>query len=306
MRKTIRAAAAALLAWSTGGLAARAADMNMPPAYDETDEPTPMVQFGSGWYLRGDLNTQYTEMPAKFLEPTDQLALDGLPAAQGSIGVGGVGGDLGVGYQFNSWLRVDLTAGIDPYLKRYGPTVVFNGTTPMPAVWDAGLGDKACVLSVTTNSSSGLPQYTYTACSASPYGSLTSQTYLLNGYVDLGTWWGITPYVGAGAGLSNLDASANVDYKYLNGQPYGNRGHNTNCVGGSSSSGGASTCFYYGYPNDRGPTFGGINFAWALMTGVAIDIAPHVKLDIGYRYTNLGLGVYDQELRAGVRLTPDL
>jgi opacity protein-like surface antigen len=306
MRKTIHAAAAALLAWPVGGLAARAADMNMPPAYDQGDEASPMVELGTGWYLRGDLNTQYTQVPAKFLEPAQQLALYGLPVAQGSIGVGGVGGDLGVGYQFNSWFRVDLTGDINPYLKRYGPTVIFNGTTPMPPIWDAGQGSTACVYSVTTNSTTGAQQFTYTSCTASPYGSLTSQNYLLNGYVDLGTWWGMTPYVGAGAGVSYLDSSANVDYRYMNGKPYGNRGHNTNCVVDSGSSSGGATCFYYGYPMDRGPTYSGINFAWALMTGFAIDIGPHLKLDIGYRYKNLGSGVYDQELRAGVRLTPDL
>lgn len=305
MRKTIRAAVAAILAWPAGGLAARAADMNMPPAYDQGDEASPMVELGTGWYLRGDLNTQYTQVPAKFLEPADQLALFGLPAVHGSIGIGGVGGDLGVGYVFNSWFRVDLTAGLNPYLKRAAPGIIFNGTTPMPPIWDANTGATSCVYSATTVNS--VTVYNYTACTASPYGSLTAQDYLLNGYVDLGTWWGMTPYVGAGAGVANVQASANVDYKYMNGKPYGDHGHNTHCFADpSSSSGTGLTCAYYGYPNGRGPNAGGINFAWALMTGLAFDIGPHVKLDISYRYKNLGSGVTDQEVRAGVRITPDL
>ncbi len=132
-------------------------------------------------------------------------------------------------------------------------------------------------------SAAGVP--TYTGCMASPYGSLTSQTYLLNGYLDLGTWWGVTPYVGAGAGLANIQASSNVDFRYMNGQAYGTSGHNENCSIGVSTTTGLPICQYYGYPGGR-LAHDQINFAWALMTGVAFDIAPHVKLDIGYQYKN--------------------
>ncbi len=299
MRQTVQAAIAALLAWSAGGPAARAADLNMPPAYQE-EEPSPMVEFGTGWYLRGDLNTEFFQLPASFLEPTTELAASGLPTVRGSNWFTGVGGDLGVGYQFNNWFRVDFTGGVDPYFKRYGPTVVFNGTSPMPAAWDGGLGDTACLFSI---SSLGVSQYT--TCAASPYASYTAQTYLLNGYLDLGTWWSMTPYVGAGAGLANIQASSNVDFRFLSGQPYGTNGHNNNCNIGDASNG-STICAYYGYPNDRGPSSSRINFAWALMTGVAFDIGPHVKLDVGYQYKNLGSGVSAQEVHAGVRVTPDL
>ncbi len=299
MRKTIQAAVVALLAWPAGSLTARAADLNMPPALAD-DEPSPMVEFGTGWYLRADLNTEFSQLPASLLEPSAQLAASGLPTVRGSSWFTGVGGDLGVGYQFNSWFRIDFTGGVDPYFKRYAPTVVFNGTTPMPAAWDGGIGDTACLFSI---NQLGAPQYT--TCTASPYGSFTSQTYLLNSYLDLGTWWSMTPYVGAGAGLVNVQASSNVDYKFLSGVPYGTNGHNNNCNIGVTATG-SPICAYYGYPGNRGPSNNRINFAWALMTGVAFDIGPHVKLDIGYEYKNLGSGVSAQVVRAGVRLTPDL
>jgi opacity protein-like surface antigen len=32
------------------------------------------------------------------------------------------------------------------------------------------------------------------------------------------------------------------------------------------------------------------NFAWALMAGAAVDIAPNFKLDVGYRFVRIGDG----------------
>ena len=53
MRKVMMAAAAATVSLASGLVGARAADMSLPPLYQP--EPEPMVEFGSGWYLRGDL-----------------------------------------------------------------------------------------------------------------------------------------------------------------------------------------------------------------------------------------------------------
>ncbi len=33
-------------------------------------------------------------------------------------------------------------------------------------------------------------------------GDFTSAVFLVNGYVDFGTWYGITPFIGAGAGVA--------------------------------------------------------------------------------------------------------
>ena len=299
MRITNLAGTAALIAWSASGVAARAADLNMPPVLQD-EEPSPMVELGTGWYLRADLNTEFFQMPSNYLEPVTALAAGGFPTAGGSNWLTGVGGDLGVGYQFNNWFRIDLTAGVDPSFKRYGPMVVFNKTSPMPAIWDGGAGNTACLTSIDNTNT---PQYT--PCTATTHASYTAQTYLLNGYLDLGTWWSMTPYVGAGAGLANIQASSNVDFKYLSGQPYGTIWHNTNCNIVDAFSG-TTTCAYYGYPGGHGPLVNRINFAWALMTGVAFDIGPHLKLDVGYEYKNMGSGVSAQVVRAGVRLTPDL
>ena len=41
---------------------------------------------------------------------------------------------------------------------------------------------------------------------------LSRTTPMFNAYLDLGNWWGFTPYVGAGIGFSYLQSNAGVSY----------------------------------------------------------------------------------------------
>lgn len=81
-------------------------------------------------------------------------------------------------------------------------------------------------------------------------------TALFNGYLDLGTWYGLTPYIGAGAGVANLRAH---DYASTAVPPF---------TGGLSNS--------------------QWKFAYAVMAGAGYSIAPNIVLDAGYRYVNFG------------------
>jgi len=78
---------------------------------------------------------------------------------------------------------------------------------------------------------------------------------LFNGYVDLGTWYGLTPYIGAGVGA----AFARVSDFQRPLVPFAGASAHTQT-----------------------------NFAYALMGGVAWAVAPNLQLDIGYRYLNIG------------------
>jgi opacity protein-like surface antigen len=73
---------------------------------------------------------------------------------------------------------------------------------------------------------------------------------LFNGYFDLGTWYGLTPYIGAGAGAALVTVSD---------------------VQGVASSDNSEW-----------------HFAWAGMAGVAWQISPSLQLDLGYRYLDVG------------------
>ncbi|HZT24761.1 MAG TPA: outer membrane protein [Pseudolabrys sp.] len=79
---------------------------------------------------------------------------------------------------------------------------------------------------------------------------------LFNGYLDLGTWYHVTPYIGAGAGAAYLSTS---DFSSPAAPPFG----------------GASTHHQW-------------NFAWAAMAGVGYQVAPNLMLDVGYRYIDFG------------------
>ncbi|ONK25338.1 hypothetical protein BLX87_00060 [Bacillus sp. VT-16-64] len=125
-------------------------------------------------------------------------------AARGDPGPEPPGGQaspfIGVGYQFNNYLRADATVGYSQRDSNY-----YETTTDL---WEA----------------------------------------MANAYVDLGNYYGITPYVGGGIGF------ANVNYDYQG-------------------------------PVDARLKSGGTNrFEWALMAGIAVDITPRLKLDLGYRY----------------------
>jgi opacity protein-like surface antigen len=81
---------------------------------------------------------------------------------------------------------------------------------------------------------------------------------MLNGYVDLGTWNRITPYVGAGIGAAYVRTSGT----YSNNPPGGQ----------------------FDYSGDHSEW----NFAWALMAGAEYAVTDRWSLDAGYQYRDLG------------------
>ena len=146
--------------------AALAADLPMapPPQYYA---PPPVEDFG-GWYLRGDIGMTTTS--AKL----HNALYDTLPAGTvfnqfGHGFDGGMSYGVGVGYQFNSWLRADVTG-------EYRSKVSFTGSDFL--TYPAGGG------SLTDGYN----------------GGYKSWVALANIYADLGTWWCLTPFVGVGVG----------------------------------------------------------------------------------------------------------
>jgi opacity protein-like surface antigen len=164
-----------------------------------------------------------------------------------------------------------------------------------------------------------------------PHGNseLSRQDLLLNGYIDLGTWGGVTPYVGAGAGVALTQSDTSVNWYESNGS--NGTLYNANLTpptGGTvppvwvNSSGTAiSPQPPVSFTQQNWSTIvksTTYHFAWALMGGFAIDITDHLKLDLGYRYVNFGTltgttasgqavkeNQSTQEIRAGFRYMID-
>lgn len=286
MRRTIQAAAAALMTWSAGGtLAAKAADLSLPPL-DQT-EPSPIVEFGSGWYLRADANVYDGKFNSNF----------------GTLSEGNFGATIGVGYQFNSFFRVDATFDyMTPVTKT--KTVFLPGTgmgtgASLPSSDFGSLFPPGCPVAVDPANPGNLFSV---SCTANPFAKIaTANAYLVNGYLDLGHWYGITPYIGAGVGVAYIRAFSNITYRFSNGTLYGDG--NSFCGGNTGVAG--VPCFHLGFVNNAGPAVTNYNFAYALMAGFSYDLSNLVKVDVGYRYLNLGPKTNAQEFRAGVRITPD-
>ncbi|EKF19076.1 outer membrane protein [Nitratireductor pacificus] len=222
--------------------AAGAADYDPPIIIEEAPDVVP-VEIGSGWYLRGDIGYSLkTEARDRFTYRT----FDGVNYGANSFDTGSLSKDfsfgLGFGYSFTDWLRADVT------LDRF--SAGFSGSTSSGSPCTAG-------------SPVG------TTCRSEDSSEFVAYSALLNGYVDLGTYVGFTPYVGAGVG-----------YTYVNWDDLSNSAY---CVGGACPSPAlAGTSTHAGESDWR--------FTYALMAGVSYDFSNNMKVDLGYRYRNIASG----------------
>jgi opacity protein-like surface antigen len=226
----IAAGAASLLS-----SAAFAADMpSIMPAPAPYYAPPPQQDFG-GWYLRGDIgmtNTKATLDDALYHVP-NTLSVD----QRGHEFTSGTSYGLGVGYQFNSWFRADVTG-------EYRSNVHFSGT------------DFATVASLGPGFGPGPFKI-----GDSYSGGYSSWVGMVNAYADLGTWWCITPFVGAGVGGAYNKTSGLSDIGNL---PFG------------------GSALY------QAEGSGKWNLAWALHAGLAYKVNNNFTIELAYRYLDLG------------------
>jgi opacity protein-like surface antigen len=144
----------------------------------------------------------------------------------------------GVGMKINNWFRADLTG--DYLFQR---DVHYFGTDPASN-------------QLFRNST-----------------ELGGYNVLANAYFDIGTWSGVTPYIGAGAGYAFLRNSQIKSVPIVQ-NPGGGFGPLID-----PNTGGAIVNYSGG--GSRG------SFAWALMAGASVDLGLGLKFDLGYRYYNV-------------------
>jgi opacity protein-like surface antigen len=224
----IAAGAASLL--SSGAFAADMAIASPPPAY----YPPPIEDFG-GWYLRGDIGMTNTR--GKLFAPAYD---DASTLSVNQLGHGFTGGTsygVGVGYQFNSWFRADITG-------EYRSKVMFSGTDFANI---AGLGPISDVYSA----------------------RFSSWVAMANVYVDLGTWWCITPFIGAGVGGAFNQIDGLQD---LGSIP-------------SPGVGSVNSASYFANAANK------TSFAWAAHAGLAYKVNQNFTIELAYRYLDLGNAV---------------
>ena len=190
----------------------------------------------SGWYLRGDIGFSNQNVGSLFNSNySDYTTVTSVDKGFDAAPLFG----LGIGYAFNHWLRFDATG-------EYRGAANFHG------------------LDVGALPGGGFADDRYTA-------SKSEWTFLFNSYVDLGTWYNFTPFVGAGVGFSRNTIS--------------NFGDFSTCVNSDPATGG---CAGHGGSDAFGGTASTWSFAWALHAGLAYQLSQNVTLELAYRYIDLG------------------
>ena len=189
----------------------------------------PVEDFG-GWYLRGDIgfSNQRVNRLNNVLDANNTSSEQRL--GFNSAGIFG----LGVGYKLNNWFRADVTG-------EYRGNSQFFGTDHI--TYSGGVGTD-----------------TY-------HATKSEWVALANAYLDLGTWWSMTPFVGAGVGTARISIANFTDQSLAN------------------NGGGALAGLAFG---DNVAKW---NLAWALHAGVAYNVSPNFTVQLAYRYLNMGDGL---------------
>jgi opacity protein-like surface antigen len=214
------------------GTSAYAADLPQPqPMY----QAPVMVAATSGWYLRGDVGvgvTDFTQFDhsqtnAAFVWPASWQIV------QKDIQDTSIFG-FGVGYEVNNWLRFDVTG-------EYRTKAIFKAT--------GSYADNTCNGGVGT-------------CFDVNSGNYSAVVTLANAYVDLGTWWCLTPYIGAGVGGAFSRITGVQDNGIISNGSVG-----------------------FGFAgNDSWST----TLAWDVQAGLTYNVTNTFKVDFNYRFLSLG------------------
>jgi opacity protein-like surface antigen len=193
----------------------------------------PVVEDFGGWYLRGDIgfSNQRVSRLNNALDVNAATSVQNL-----NFSTAGIFG-LGAGYRFNNWFRMDITG-------EYRGNSTFFGTDAIS--FPGGFGTDT-------------------------YHATKSEWVVLgNAYVDLGTWWCITPFIGAGVGGARVSINGFTDQGIVTPVP---------------GPGPALASLAFGDNMSRW------NFAWALHAGVAYRVTPNFTVELAYRYLDMGNGL---------------
>lgn len=248
MQFKLRIALALAAAGFLPPVAALAADYDPPIYVDQAPEYQP-VEVGSGWYLRGDIGYAFNK-PFDFSQSPPSFSSKQVPFS----------GSVGVGYHFNDFVRGELNFGILPTAKYSND---FQSTC-----------DGTQTVTITNNNNTQVFSGRSTRnCQGSDNANNKAYDATVNAYVDLGTFSGITPYVGGGLGL------VYSSYRAAKGD--------RKCQGQTTSYGNSTTVFECDDPS----TYEGVvtssndfSLSYALAAGIAYQVSKNVSVDIGYQY----------------------
>ncbi|MEM7068217.1 MAG: outer membrane beta-barrel protein [Pseudomonadota bacterium] len=218
------------------------------PSEEYTD-----VEFGSGWYLRGDITFNLhgehdtTSQFVTALGTTVQADYDDVAGVR-----------VGVGYIVNPALRVEVTAGHMLESSFDGDNIV--NLPGLVEIVDPVLGN----VQTPTNNIYGIENVT---------ASYDATNLMFNAYFDLPTYGRFTPYLGAGAGISRIEYN---ERRTLTCIP-----DTTQTCGPPAAGAQATRVENVEVLNTEETSY---NFAYQLAVGTAYELSENLDLDIGYSY----------------------
>ena len=328
MKTSIAAAVAGLAMASTPTLGADLFGSAPPPMTYPADQ-SPLTEVGSNWYLRGDVGYGFQDeptvvptaglIPAVLTDSVTGASYVNAPPGNASSNIGVTRGynqkaqsfnfDIGVGYRVNNFLRLEAT-----YMYSTGPSLSYSKGSLCPDTTVAesnNVGGKDVPVGYL---------WAPVACTGYLHATQTNNTALASAYLDLGTFWGVTPYIGAGAGFNANTITGSTHFLKDNdgtayrGDTSGSGAPNVWVVLTGYDSGGHAIYTPLGtQPNvvfgpqnwDRHFSSTHYSMAGALMAGFGYQLTPSATLDVGYQF--LSLDVFGsakstmQDFRVGIR-----
>jgi opacity protein-like surface antigen len=158
-------------------------------------------------------------------------------------------GGLGLGCGLGVWgMRGEFMLGSTGRRKLQGEPLIYSGAGPQPVA--------------------GVAPAPVAPFEDPLHTSLKSYTAMVNVYKDLGTFGGVTPYIGAGVGVAyNMTGET-----FFVGNPF-----LTNRIEGASRA----------------------SLAWSLMAGIGWQMTDRAILDLGYKYMDYGKAITGRVDNAG-------
>ncbi len=205
-------------------------NLSLPSMY----QPAPAVVEApaSGWYLRGDVGVGVLNF--KEFDHSQTNTSFGWPPSwqivQKDIQDTSIAG-FGIGYELNNWLRMDVTG-------EYRTKATFKVTGSYTDFCPGGV------------------------CFDVNQGNFSSAVFMANAYIDLGTWWCLTPYVGGGIGAA---------YNRITGI------QDTGIIANGTTG--------FGFSMGNSAAW---NMAWNVQAGLTYSVSNNLKVDFSWRYMNLG------------------
>jgi opacity protein-like surface antigen len=220
---------------------AMAADMLADQNYEYTE-----VEFGTGWYLRGDIG-------------------GGLSSVNVSTSFGGGNIDMG------SPVSIGIAAGYT-YAEGLRAEFAFNHFNNLSMASRSGY--PSCGTEDHDNNALTPPIPVTGSCFFSANAQVSASNIMANAYADLGTYWGIRPYVGVGLGMAYMS--------------WNNFSYTDYCEGGSPIDCGGTGVGRNVRDSGSYTTEGGLTYAANAMLGVSYDLTKDWTLDLGYRFSYFG------------------